>query len=75
MIKHMRIVPFICGLVIGIIAVIYVKPEESVVRKYPTPETAKDMIYKDKNGMCYTFESQEVNCDKSEEKLRDFPLQ
>ena len=74
MIKHMRLVPFVCGLVIGIFAVLYVKPEETVVRKYPTPETAKDLVYKDKNGVCYKYTANKVDCDKNEARLKDFPL-
>jgi len=70
----MRLVPFICGVAIGIIAVLYVKPEETIVRKYPTPETVKDLVYKDKNGMCYKYSAKKVDCDKNEAKLKDFPL-
>lgn len=70
----MRLVPFICGVAIGIIAVLYVKPEETIVHKYPTPETAKDLVYKDKNGMCYKYSANKVDCDKNEAKLKDFPL-
>ena len=73
MMRHLQIMPLILGLTIGFCVVYLFPPQHETVVRYPTP--ASHDTYKDKNGMCYTFESQEVNCDKSEEKLRDFHLQ
>lgn len=74
MLKHLRIMPLIAGIAVGIIAVICIKPELNVVYKYPTPETAGKLIYKDNNGVCYKYSATEVNCDKNETRLKDFPL-
>lgn len=74
MIGHIKILPLIAGLVIGIIAIIFIKPQQSVVYKYPTPETANKLIYKDKNGICYKYSVSQVDCDKNESRLKDFPL-
>jgi len=74
MIKHIVFTPLVCGLIVGIIAIIYVKPEENIIRKYPTPESAKHTIYKDRNGMCYKYIPNKVDCDKNEARLKDFPL-
>jgi hypothetical protein len=75
MFKNIQAIPLLLGLTIGLI-VIYLFPPtmESVVR-YPTPAREKEDIYRDKNGVCYNFTSEEVNCDNFEDKLRDFPLQ
>lgn len=74
MLKHIRLVPLISGLIVGIIAILCIKQQKTVVYKYPTPESAGKVIYKDKNGVCYKYSANEVNCDKNESRLKDFPL-
>ena len=74
MLKHIRIVPLIFGIVIGIVAVLLIKPEKNVVYKYPTPDTAGKLIYKDKNGVCYKYNAKQVDCDKNESRLKSYPL-
>jgi len=74
MIKHFKLVPFIGGIVIGIIAIMFLKPEQNIVFKYPTPDNCGKVLYKDKNGVCYKYTTKEVDCDKNQSKLKDFPL-
>ena len=74
MIKHFRLFPFIIGILIGIVAIIFVKPEKTVVYKYPNPEGKENIVYKDKNGICYRYKATKVDCDKNQDKLKEFPL-
>jgi hypothetical protein len=74
MLKHIKVIPFLAGLVIGIIAIMFINPEKTIVFKYPTPENCGKVTYKDKNGVCYKYSSKEVDCDKNESRLKDFPL-
>jgi hypothetical protein len=74
MFRHIQIVPLVIGIVIGIVALIFVKPEKNVIYKYPNPESSDKIIYKDKNGICYAYSSKKVDCDKNEDKLKNFPL-
>jgi len=74
MIKHFRLFPFILGLIVGVIAILFIKPPENVIYKYPTPDNAGKVIYKDNNGVCYKYSAKEVSCDKNESRLKDFPL-
>ena len=74
MIKHLKLIPFIGGLIVGIIAIMFIKPEKVVVFKYPTPENCGKISYKDKNGVCYKYSTKQVECDKNESKRKDFPL-
>ena len=74
MIKHIKIIPLISGIIIGIIAFFFVKPEQKITYKYPTPESSENTTYKDKNGVCYKYSSTKVDCDKNESKLKSFPL-
>jgi hypothetical protein len=74
MLKHIRLQPLLFGIVFGVIGILFVKPEKNVIYKYPTPENSEKIIYKDKNGVCYTYKSNQVDCDKNEAKLKNFPL-
>jgi hypothetical protein len=74
MLKHIRLIPLIIGLILGIIAVFFVKPQQNIIYSYPTPETSGKTIYKDKNNVCYKYSAKEVDCDKNESRLKDFPL-
>jgi hypothetical protein len=74
MLKHIRLIPLIVGIVIGIISIMLIKPEKEVIIKYPTPENAGKITYKDKNGICYKYIAKDVDCDKNELRLKDFPL-
>lgn len=74
MLQHFRFIPLMIGLLLGIVGVYFVNPEGNITYKYPTLETAKVLIYKDKNGVCYKYNPKEVECDKNESRLKDFPL-
>ena len=74
MLRHIKIITLLLGLVIGVVAILMIKPEKEVVYKYPTPQNAGKIVYKDKNGVCYKYSSKEVNCDSNESRLKDFPL-
>lgn len=74
MLKHIEIIPLVVGFVVGIIAVVFIKPQQNVVYKYPTPDNASTLTYKDKNGICYKYTAAQVDCDKNEAKLRPYPL-
>ena len=74
MIRHIRWMPLLIGLVVGVIAIIFVKPEKSIIYKYPNPELKEPTVYKDRNGVCYRYQSTVVDCDKNEAKLKEFPL-
>lgn len=74
MLKHIKLAPLLLGLLLGIIGILFIKPEQSITYKYPTPATAEKTIYKDKNGVCYRYDAKEVECDKNEGRLKEFPL-
>ena len=50
------------------------KPAPIVIMKYPNIENAGKLIYKDRNGTCFVYETNEVDCDKNEERIKPFPL-
>jgi len=74
MLKHIKVIPLLCGLVIGTIAIFCIKPEKRIVYAYPTPDTANKIIYKDNNSVCYQYDVTAVDCDQNESRLKEFPL-
>ena len=73
--KSFKIVPFLCGIASGIVTLMFVKTEKPTVLEYPHPEHVKDRVYRDKNGVCYSYTSKEVSCDQNEATLKPYPIQ
>lgn len=63
------------GIAIGYLVVFHYKPAPLIVHEYPHPENVNERVYKDNNGVCYKYDSKEVDCDKNEESLKVYPLQ
>lgn len=74
MLKHIQFIPLVIGLLVGVVAVIFIKPQQNIIYKYPIPDTADKIVYKDKNGICYKYKATKVECDKNESRLKDFPI-
>jgi len=75
MLHHFKIIPFIGGLFIGWLMLMYFKTPPLVLYQYPHPQTIDNTVYKDKIGTCYTYSQKVVDCDKNEGTLRPYPLQ
>jgi len=76
MLKHFKLIPFVSGLVIGAIIFFGFKPDtRDRVVKWPNPENAGKVVYRDRNGLCYRFESQIVDCTKVKDKLQAYSFE
>ena len=75
MLKHFRPIPFIAGLLLGVVMFFFYKPPPSVVYEYPHPDNVKDRVYKDANGVCYKYNARQVDCNANEATLRTYPIQ
>ncbi len=73
--KQFKLMPFLLGLGLGIILLRFVKFEPPTILDYPHPDTVKNRVYRDKNGVCYRYTSVEVSCDKNEGTLKPYPIQ
>ena len=73
---HFVLIPFLGGLLVGFVTITFRKPDDSMrVPKWPHPSTVGKFTYRDRNGLCYTFESEEVDCTKVKESLKDYPFE
>jgi hypothetical protein len=73
MIHHFKVLPFLAGLLISGYIFLVLKPEskERVV-KWPHPNNTGKVTYRDRNGLCYTFEAQIADCAQVKENLQTF---
>lgn len=67
--------PFLVGLVFGALLLYFFKPAKVTLFKYPHPKTVEKLVYRDQNGACYKYTVNEVDCDKNESTLKEYPLQ
>ncbi len=78
MLQHFKVLYFIAGLIVGgIIFLALLKPESSTDRvvKWPHPENVGKVTYRDRNGLCYTFESQIADCASVKDKLKTYAFE
>ena len=75
MLHHFRIMPFLVGIGLGVLMLLYYNPPPSIVYEYPHPQNMKDRVYRDKNNMCYKYTSKTVDCDSNEATLKPYPIQ
>jgi hypothetical protein len=77
MLERFEIIPFLAGITVAYFIVFWVKPETAGDRvvKWPRPENCGKVTYRDRNGICYKFESQIVDCGKVADKLENYALE
>ena len=75
MLNHFEILPFLAGVLVGIVGLLFWKEKPRVIVKYPHPSTVQNLKYKDPNGVCYKYNAKEVGCDANEGTLKPYPLQ
>lgn len=67
--------PFLFGLAMGLFFVYILKPAPMVITKYPNLENVAEMVYRDRNGACFQYQTKTVDCDKAEDRIKPYPLQ
>jgi hypothetical protein len=73
--NRLQFFPFLMGLAIGIFAVYVLKPAPMVIVKYPNLDNVESTIYRDRNGTCFQYKVNQVDCDKEEDRIQPYPLQ
>ena len=75
MLDHFQVFPFVIGIVVGVLMLFFYNPPPTVVYEYPHPHNVNNRVYRDKNNVCYSYTSKEVDCDANEATLKTYPLQ
>lgn len=66
--------PLLLSFAFGIFIIYILKPSPLVIMKYPNLENAGKLVYRDRNGTCFMYETKEVDCNKNEARIRAMPL-
>lgn len=66
---------FFISFAIGILYVYLITPPPEIIIKYPVPDDSDNTIYKDYAGLCYKYNSKEVDCGLYKNKLKDMEIQ
>ena len=73
--NFVHLMPFLAGAACGLLYVgLGGRGAHEVIYKYPHPTTVDALVYKDPNGACYRYKVEQVNCDKNEKNLKEYPL-
>ena len=75
MLDRFRLIPFLVGLAAGFFAMSVYKQEQQFILQYPHPSEATKKVFRDPNGMCYSYSVHEVDCDANEGTLKEYPVQ
>lgn len=65
---------FITALAVGLFLCYLITPTPDVVVKYPTPENAGSIVYKDDADNCFKFTSKEVSCPADKKTIHKIPV-
>ena len=66
---------FLISFCIGIFLVYISTPKPKIIIKYPTPQNAGKIIYKDNSGLCYKYLAKEVKCPRNTKEIKMFDIQ
>jgi hypothetical protein len=75
MIHHLQIVPFVIGVAVGLFLILFYQAGPRILYEYPHPQNVNNRIYRDKQNICYQYNSVQVDCDENEGGLKPYPLQ
>jgi hypothetical protein len=73
--NRLQLLPFLLGLFFGMFFVYILKPAATIIYKYPTLDNAGKVTYKDRNGICFKYHADTVDCDKNTARISPYPLQ
>ena len=68
-------VAFFIALAIGLFLTYIYSPHKKVIIKWPTPENAGKVIYKDNSNSCYKYKANEINCPEDKTKIKTNEIQ
>jgi hypothetical protein len=66
---------FFISFALGILIAYLTIPTPELIIKYPTPENAGKIIYKDNADVCYKYKAIEVDCPADKSKIKSHELQ
>lgn len=75
MLHFLHFPTFIISLSIGLLAAYLFQPKKQVILVYPNPDNLNKVLYKDKAGTCYNFNSEMIKCPRNNKNIREYNIQ
>lgn len=65
---------FVVAFAVGLLACYLFTPPPQVVVKFPSPNNAGQVVYRDKNDTCFKFQADKVSCPRDKSLIRSQPI-
>jgi len=75
MMKYIEPLYFFIALFIGMFLTYISTPLPKIIIKYPTPDIADQLVFRDPAENCYKYNTTEINCPSDSSKIMTFPTQ
>ena len=66
---------FLVAFFIGIFYTYLTTPTPEIIIRYPTPENAGKIIYRDRADVCYKYKAKEVSCPANKSEIKKLDIQ
>ena len=75
MLQNINFFYFILAFAVGLFFCYILTPAPEVILKFPSPQNAGKIVYKDKSDTCYTYRADNVECPLDASKIKPQPIQ
>ena len=65
---------FIIAFTIGVLIVYFMHPPPIIIQKFPNPNNAGNLTYKNDDDTCYKYEASEVKCPSDPDLILEHPI-
>jgi hypothetical protein len=66
---------FFIALFIGLFFTYIYSPQKKIIIKWPTPENAGKLVYKDYSELCYKYNAKEIACPDDKSLIKNNSIQ
>ena len=73
--NYINVTAFFIALAIGLFLTYIFAPPKRIIIKWPTPENAGKLIYKDNAESCYKYNANEIPCPNDISKIKTHIIQ
>jgi hypothetical protein len=73
--EYINPLAFFIALAIGLFFTYIYSPKKKIIIKWPTPENAGKLIYKDYSDLCYKYKANEIPCPDDKSQIKTNSIQ
>ena len=72
---YINVTAFFIALAIGLFFTYIFAPKKKIIIKWPTPENAGKLIYRDYSELCYKYKANEIPCPDDKSMIKNNDIQ